>query len=60
MKCCTHAAAVITISVVIGLFESVSQMNQKAFFSYWSYDKLMANGWRSSNHLIKSTVCISF
>lgn len=41
MKCCTHAAAVIIISIVIVLFESVSQMNQTAFFSYWSYDKLM-------------------
>lgn len=43
MKCCTHAAAVVIISIVIVLFESVSQMNQKAvFFFSWSYDKLMA------------------
>lgn len=33
MKCCTHAAAVIKISTIIVLCESVSQIHQKGFWS---------------------------
>lgn len=32
MKWCTHAAAVIIISITVGLFESVSSINQKGLF----------------------------
>lgn len=55
MRCCTHAAAVIIISIIIVL-ESVSQMNQNALFR--PHDKLMAGEARIN--LMKSLYALQF